>query len=113
MLAKLIDDHRVFDSMEDVVVIDSVAARRRVDLHTPILYYERWLRSTAFDAGEDDVCAVAAMGVCDIENDFGRARRAALPRCVARGPAIACHARYEPRSSGTDLARQARQRRTE
>lgn len=40
ILAQIVDEHRVFDGVEDVVVRDAVAARGRVDLHTAILYYE-------------------------------------------------------------------------
>lgn len=37
VLAEVIDDDRVFDGMEDVVVSGSVATRGRVDLYTAIL----------------------------------------------------------------------------
>ena len=44
VLAQVVDDHGVFDGVEDVVVSDAVAAGGRVDLHTAILYYERLCR---------------------------------------------------------------------
>jgi len=40
VVAEVIGDRRVLDSMEHVVVGDAMTASGRVDLHTPILYYD-------------------------------------------------------------------------
>lgn len=40
VLTEVVDDHGVFDGVDDVVVGDAMAASGRVDLHTAILYYE-------------------------------------------------------------------------
>src|SRR5690242_2897666 len=37
LFAQAVDDHGVFDGVEDVVVRDAVAASRRVNLHTALL----------------------------------------------------------------------------
>lgn len=40
VLAEVVDDQRVLDSVEHVFLGDIVAMRRVVDLHTPLAYYE-------------------------------------------------------------------------
>ena len=44
VVAEVVDDQRVLDGVEDVVVSDPVTAGGRVDLHMAILYYESILR---------------------------------------------------------------------
>ena len=40
VLAKVVENHRMFDGVEDVFVTNAVTASGRMDLHTAILYYE-------------------------------------------------------------------------
>ncbi len=40
VLADVVDDEAELDGVDDVVVIDAMAASRRVDLHTTTAYYE-------------------------------------------------------------------------
>lgn len=58
VLAEVIDEHGMLDRVEDVFVSDAVAAGRRVNLHTSILYYEK----THWDS-----CGVAAHSVSATE----------------------------------------------
>ena len=74
VFAEIVDDERVFDRVEDVVVRDAVATDGRVDLHTQILYYEIIALSSLGDEGDDDVGGVPVEVLSAVVVDRPRAR---------------------------------------